>query len=754
MPETAFSFSNLESPSAGATLPQGRHLLMGWVWPKAGGHFVDVRARIGPRVFPGVHGIPRSDLAAHFQTGLKFSLAEFQVAVEFSPGPVELVLEVLTIEGRWSVFQTVGYFITPQNPPKDFAVPASRLKWLDFCRGLQRLLRESGSQPAATPARLAAALIAELPYPRDLRHPPAPLLGFVDQPAMVTCCRFGRIPAFGHLFHPTLKMRRVLGTVDLQTWQTLTHGQPSPGPAAHYHQFENARDCGFASLVDVPAQLPNPLSLRIYAELEDDSLHLCHVVRTRAHAVEEEKLAYPIQRPGFFDGILAVWNEGLAARGMVVERDAELDRALAELRAEYERRAPLYPMPPSAPLIESPRLTSAPLPRRVILATHGLSLQGAPRFLLDYGRYLAAAGVQVQVISAEDGPLRAEFAAFGATVTRLDMGAVFTAGCVADAKTAIAASSTVADWASADLVVANSFTTFWAVHAAKNANRPTILYVHESTTPATFYEQRVPPSVISLAEEAFALADAVSFTTASTRSYHLGYGRPERHRLTSGWIDVPALDRWLAGQTRDNLRQRFGLRPGELLVCNIGTVSDRKGQHTFARAVDLLWRRQPALAARTRFILLGGRDTPFDWMLADVLAELGRDNLVVHPETTDYLPYYAAADFFACSSYEESSPRVVLEAMACRVPIIASAVQGIPELVRPDLEACLLPAGDTAAWSEGLARLLSSPEIGRNLAVQARAKVEASFSAQAVLPRHLALAAEVSAGRLEPIRNR
>ncbi len=174
--------------------------------------------------------------------------------------------------------------------------------------------------------------------------------------------------------------------------------------------------------------------------------------------------------------------------------------------------------------------------------------------------------------------------------------------------------------------------------------------------------------MVALAEEAFALADIVSFTTASTRRYHLGYGRPERHRLTPGWIDVAALDRWHAAQNRTALRTQFGLKPGELLVCNIGTVSDRKGQHTFARAVDLLNRRYPELAARTRFILLGGRDTPFDTMLADALADLRLPNLSVHPETTDYLRYYLAADVFVCSSYEESSPRVVLEAMALRTP--------------------------------------------------------------------------------------
>jgi glycosyltransferase involved in cell wall biosynthesis len=119
----------------------------------------------------------------------------------------------------------------------------------------------------------------------------------------------------------------------------------------------------------------------------------------------------------------------------------------------------------------------------------------------------------------------------------------------------------------------------------------------------------------------------------------------------------------------------------------------------------------------------------------------------VHPETTDYLRYYLAADLFTCSSYEESSPRVVLEAMALETPVLASAVHGVPELARDGLDATLLPAGDTAAWSEGLAHLLASPAVGRKLAAGARARVEANFSAGVVLPLHLALAARTATRR-------
>lgn len=743
MHETSFSFSHLEAPVPGTTLPQGRHCIQGWVWPKPGGLFADVRARIGGRVFPGIHGFPRADLAAHFQTGRPVALAGFQVLIDLPPGRIEVIFEALEVEGRWVRFQSAVYEVQPCDPPQAYPTPGGPLRWIDYGHGLRQLLL-AGERRAEPMAQLAESLAAELPWPRELRDPPAPFRGFVDEPASVCCCHFGRIPAFGHLFHPVQAIRRILGTVDLQSWQPLAIHQPSPGPAAHYPEFAHAQACGFVGLVDVPAQLPNPLSLRLYAELADGSIHLCQVVRTRVHTAEEEKRTGTISAPVDFAAALAAWDQALADRGVSVDRSPERERYISDLRRQFANATQSPEARPVGPLIETPLHAAAAAPKRVLLATHGLSLQGAPRFLLDLGRAFAAAGSQVQVVSMEDGPLRQEFAAFGAQVAVIDASRVLQADTPESALHALAALGQAHDWAATDLVIANSFTTFWAVHAAKAARRPVLLYVHESTTPAAFYGQRVPAQVVALAEAAFGLADVVSFTTASTRRYHLRYGRPDRHRLTPGWVDVAALDRWMSGQDRAALRQRFGLQADELLVCNIGTVSNRKGQHTFARAVDLFGRRQPALAARTRFVLLGGGHSPFDTMLNESLAELGCRNLVVHPETSDYLPYYLAADVFACSSYEESSPRVVLEAMACRTPILASAVHGVPELVRPDSEALLLPAGDTAAWCDGLARLLAAPGIGRDLAARARARVESHFAASAVLPRHLALASEVA----------
>lgn len=742
MPETPFSFSHIESPAPGAAVPAGWIAIRGWVWPKARGHFVDVRAVAGDRMFPGIHGFPRADLAAHFGCKQPVALAEFTVAIELPVGPTPIRLEVLTIEGTWQAFDELclngsagpaAVSPLPGPPP---------LRWHEYGRGLQRLLRTQRAEADKPLAAVAAQVVATLPRPQHLRHPHLPFHGHLDEPAALTRCGFGRTAALGWLFHDQQPIKRVLGTFDLQVWQTIQHGLPSPGPGAHFPDSPTAAHAGLFGILDVPAQLPQPVTLRLYAELADGTLHLGNVQRCGLYTNEEEKAPYPSRDQADFDSTRAAFDAALAAAGCEVTRDPDLETEINRVRHDFALRAP-GTLPRVAPLAAAPA-TTAPLPRRVLLATHNLNREGAPLFLLDYARHLAEQGVELTVVSPSAGPLQERFEALGARVLLINADPILGAQDEASARTAITQALAKIDFGACDLVVGNTFTTFWAVHAAKAAGRPVLLYVHESTTPASFYLGRVHPRVVALVDAAFGLADRVSFTTASTRGYHLDYGRPENHCLTPGWIDVKRIDAWREAHPRAELRSAFSLGADELLVTNVGTVCDRKGQHIFVRAVDLLTRRYPELAARTRFVMLGGGDTPFDDVLRDLLEQVQLPRIEVHPATSDYFPYYAAADLFVCSTYEESSPRVILETMACQTPILASGVQGVPEQVTDGVEAMLVPPGDTAALAEAMARILTSPATGAELAARARARVLREFDAGILLPRHLALAAAVA----------
>ncbi|MDI1247451.1 MAG: glycosyltransferase family 4 protein [Lacunisphaera sp.] len=580
-------------------------------------------------------------------------------------------------------------------------------------------------------------------------QPPQPFIGHADEPSVVNASRFGLVLVVGYLFHTTGTIRRLWATTDLQTMEPLRLGRATANLIPHFPQYPVAGVSGYEGYVHVPAQLPNPVAVRIYAETGDGARHLVQIRTTRCHDSGVEKYPWAGATAAEFAAAAAAWRAALRARGLPLIEDDEYRTAVERLRAGYLRPAPRAAAHrvPDLPIVPSPAMRP---PARLILASHNLNLEGAPLFLLDLARHFAAHGAALTVVSPGDGVLREQFAACGARIVIVDAAPVFRATSEAAARDALAALGRAFDFGAADLVITNTFTAFWAVHCAKAAGARVLSYVHESTTPAAFYREHVPPAVVALAEQALVRADAVSFTSDATRRHHAGPGQSVNAVLSPGWVDVRRIDAWLAAHPRETLRARFGVKPDELLVTNVGTVCDRKGQLGFVRAVDLFNRRHPALAARTRFILLGGRDSPFDDLLNAVLADLALPNLTVHRETPDFLGYYAAADLTVCSSYEESSPRVVFEAMACGTPLLASAIPGISEIARDGLEAVLVPPGDTTAWAGALARLLASPGIGRDLAPRARARIEAEFTAAIVLPRHTAVACAVAAGNFSP----
>jgi hypothetical protein len=372
MHETAFSFSHLETPPPGAALPPGRHVLRGWVWPKPGGHFTNVRARIDGRVFSGLHGGPRADLAAHFQTGRRQALAEFTVAVELPPGPVEVTLEVLEIEGCWTPFQTIAYQVAERTAPTDVPPPPRPLRWHDFGRGLDFILRARRTRPEVSWVKLAVELAADLPIGQDQLYPPDPFIGHADEPALVNRSRFGLLPVVGYIFHKAEKIQRLWATADLQALQPLTLGRATANIVPHFPQYPAAGTSGYEGYVDVPPQLPNPVTLRLYAEMPGGALHLVQVRTTRRHDAEEEKHPYPPLTAAGFDEALTAWWSALRVRGFSVTRDAELQAEIARLRAVATRppAAPRTPPPARVPASAArfscsiSRATSPPAARR------------------------------------------------------------------------------------------------------------------------------------------------------------------------------------------------------------------------------------------------------------------------------------------------------------------------------------------------------------------------------------------------------
>ncbi len=740
MQETADLIFHVEPPPTPGLLPTGPLVLQGWVYGQPGRHIVDLRARYGGTILPAVFGLPRADLAQHFKHHRPQLMAGFDLGLVLQPGEDSVELEALDLSGEWLSLGRHAV-VPPVNSAE--AAPAGAIHPFDFSRALRLLLRRLAQGGDLT--ALSETLAGELPAPRVTRFPHHPFHGHLDHPSLVAFNQFGRLMVAGWVFHETQPIRRVLASYDLLAWQTLEHGREMPSVASMFPQFAQAQACGFHGQVDAPAQLPGPLSLRIYAELADGTWELCHLQRSHTYDGEQVKLPFPRRRLLTFWRAWRALRSACQQRGFTVAIDPLFRTELFATAREYWARAPRRATPPAAP---DPAPLVAPLPARVALITHNLNLEGAPLFLLEYARHLAAAGTRLTVISGADGPLRADYEKLQADVQLVEAGPLLrstNAGALRRALTALAATVDLRD---AGLVVANTLSAFWGVPLARRAGKPSLLYIHESTTPDSFYYGHLAPQALPVVEETFAQATHISFLTETTRRYYRPWLTQPNHSLNPGWINLALIDRFRAANSRATLRARLGIDPAIKLVVNVGTVCERKGPHLFIRAVEQLWREQPALAASARFLIVGGRHAAFDDAMRDLLRNVDRPNLQIIPETGTPFDYYGAADLFVCSSYEESFPRVVLEAMAFELPILASRVHGVPEMARPGQEAELVPPGDSFALARGLIRLLQNPAQCRQLAEKARSRVTAEYDTARLLPRHAALAGAVSLEQL------
>ncbi len=382
-------------------------------------------------------------------------------------------------------------------------------------------------------------------------------------------------------------------------------------------------------------------------------------------------------------------------------------------------------------------------PLRVLLVTHNLNLEGAPLFISEYAGHLVRdAGFEITVLTTEDGPLRAGYEALGARIIMADRHRIYSARTPAEFQARVADVRKLVDFESIDLVVCNTLVSFWGVHLARQADRPSLFYIHESTSIYRFFEKALPLEMHPLVDEAFALATRAFFLCRATEAYYKDLDFNGNFRIVPSWIQIDAIEDFKRRHDRAALRRKHGYREDEVVIANIGTVCERKGQHVFIRALEHLQRLDPR-ALGFRSVLVGGRDSLYLDFLREEIRRLGlADRLGIIRETRDVYDYFGLADLFVCSSFEESFPRVVLEAMAFRTPIVTTDVHGIPAMVTQRQDAYLVPPGDHLAMARMMKTCLDKERSGKSLAPTAYSRVLRYHDHRKVLPRHVDFARE------------
>lgn len=159
----------------------------------------------------------------------------------------------------------------------------------------------------------------------------------------------------------------------------------------------------------------------------------------------------------------------------------------------------------------------------------------------------------------------------------------------------------------------------------------------------------------------------------------------------------------------------------------VGRLSHEKGHADLLDAVHILRQR-----TKERFHVVFVGDGPEEEGLKAARAKLGLEDVVTLAGLQhDVRPYYAVATAVVMPSHSEGSPNVLLESMAAGVPVVATRVGGIPEIVSDGKTALLVESRDPEAMARAIQRALEDPALRKNLVENARRLAEEKYSPEA-----------------------
>lgn len=391
--------------------------------------------------------------------------------------------------------------------------------------------------------------------------------------------------------------------------------------------------------------------------------------------------------------------------------DAETERRAADLRERCRRVIGHLPARPADGV-------------RLLAFTHDLGYAGGQLYLWEMLRLLAPEPwFSCTVVSPADGPLRKDLEAAGIPVH------VTSGYPIHDVELYEGKLIELGAWARRhefNVVLGNTVLAFPGIDLAERMGLPGVWAIHESYELPVFWsvfcppEKPIHPLVADRVPAALASAAAVVFEADATRRMYERYGDPMRFVKLAYGIDLRTIDDYRSRLNREQTRRRLGIPGSAVALLCLGTIEVRKAQIMIAQAL-----RRVAGSHHDAFcIFVGDGGGEYAEALRRYTASPDlADRTMVVPVTPDVYEWYGAADVFVCASDVESLPRSVLEAMAFELPVAATKVYGLGELIEDGRTGYLCEPRKLDALTELIDRILSLSPADRRRVARAGARL-------------------------------
>lgn len=365
-----------------------------------------------------------------------------------------------------------------------------------------------------------------------------------------------------------------------------------------------------------------------------------------------------------------------------------------------------------------------PEQKRILLCSHNLRRQGAQNSLLELATGLCMQkGYQVYIISPANGVLFRDY-------LQSEMGIMlFKKPHHQNTDIWSNEISRLADFLirhKFEAVIANTLKNFYWIHVAEKAGIPCIFIPRESESPDTYFDY-LPPWLRPLAYQTMEKASKVVFVADATRQQWAVRNKKNNFELIHNALRTERLESKSSGLDKQAARASMNIKPDEIVLLSVGTVSERKGQIDLIEALpDIFAKAKKNLkvfiigcAPQGESTAIGRYMLQIDNILREYSEEI-KSRIFLYPETDSLehvspMEFYQIADIFVFTSRVESYPRVILEAMYFGLPIVTTPCFGVKEQCVENINCYYYQEGDTSSLACKTLMLIEAEDLRRDM---------------------------------------
>lgn len=310
----------------------------------------------------------------------------------------------------------------------------------------------------------------------------------------------------------------------------------------------------------------------------------------------------------------------------------------------------------------------------------------------------------------------------------------------------------------ADLIVVNTLMRCDAVVEASKHGIPAIWIIHEDWEPEKIpyfaNEVHLKPWITQdLVREAFQRNKSTVLVGKRLETTYSQYITDKNNVMViHNAVSLDTYDDFISKHKREDSRRMLGVSKDDFLIIQVGTVCERKGHIFTARALSSL----PSLE-NVKCVMIGARWTrqheiQYIQQVSDFLKDQSipcfshaKDDTETPSLKTDSIQilnsmrheqishYYLAADLLVVPSLNEVLPLVIQEALAFSLPVIASNIAAIPEIITDGKTGILIESGDFHELSRQIQKCKNDRDFAGKLGRQGRASMESVFGNQILM---------------------